>query len=521
MAADSRRQQQQLEGIEEPHEHDVVSGRGKFSTFHPGNEHFRDLVDRNKVAYFAAPQTVKPLIAQMIVEEIRNLNPPGRFLKQDPETKLWSDIGDEKSIQKTRQALREGAPELKREIQSSLSPSHPSAQGHSPTFVSMAMDSLRPTTGRYNFSQQHLQNGVPLMTAPHSASLYHHPLGVPIMGPRFFIPSTGSSVPIEHNMDNVASLARPPVGTSLSRRADDFAAIAPKPTPISVAEPLAYVPGQSQSMEHNRSLDPEKVTACEEQARRHSYDSVSLSADGTTFATSETDSLKKTNDGTEKAIKRILTDVSSPLTGTQPAANLDRAQVKAYLERCAKADVTAPGVARCSDESSSAYSELHDVTDAAPFEDVEFFDALEWSSGEEEELATDEMWNAIKDDTMWFDPEEMMREQAELTEEKRIAALIDVFGEQCQIDPVSKKRLKDGRNNGKSITCLLEDMREQLKCMPDSRAKSAHLEAKQKAVSSEFSDSRLELFLRRENMDPQVSALAFEMGGSEIAGCFF
>lgn len=44
------------------------------------------------------------------------MNPPGRFLKQDPNTKLWSDIGEKKALDKTRQALREGAPELLKEM---------------------------------------------------------------------------------------------------------------------------------------------------------------------------------------------------------------------------------------------------------------------------------------------------------------------------------------------------------------------------------------------------------------------
>jgi hypothetical protein len=52
----------------------------------------------------------------MIVEEIRNRNPPGRFLKQDNSTKLWYDIGEKKALDKTRQALREGAPEIMKEL---------------------------------------------------------------------------------------------------------------------------------------------------------------------------------------------------------------------------------------------------------------------------------------------------------------------------------------------------------------------------------------------------------------------
>jgi hypothetical protein len=58
----------------------------------------------------------KAIYSKLIYDEIRDMNPPGRFLKQDPKTKLWSDIGEKKALDKTRQALREGAPELLKEL---------------------------------------------------------------------------------------------------------------------------------------------------------------------------------------------------------------------------------------------------------------------------------------------------------------------------------------------------------------------------------------------------------------------
>jgi hypothetical protein len=51
------------------------------------------------------------------VDEIYSRN--GRFLKQDTATQLWHDVGDKKALDKTRQALREGAPELLKEIKTS------------------------------------------------------------------------------------------------------------------------------------------------------------------------------------------------------------------------------------------------------------------------------------------------------------------------------------------------------------------------------------------------------------------
>ncbi|KAL9178933.1 hypothetical protein ACHAXT_011906 [Thalassiosira profunda] len=112
------RQQEQLTDIAKPHENDVLSGRGNFVNHHAGNEKFRKLVNHHKTAYVACPKAKKAIYAKIIYDEIRNMDPPGRYLKQDPKTKLWNTIGEKKAIDKTRQALREGAPELLKELES-------------------------------------------------------------------------------------------------------------------------------------------------------------------------------------------------------------------------------------------------------------------------------------------------------------------------------------------------------------------------------------------------------------------
>ena len=104
------------ERIETPHDHDVLAGRGNFVSYHPGNEHFRGLVRKHKVAYVACPKPQKGNFSKLIFDEIKSLNPPGRFLKQDAKTKLWYEIPEKKALDKTRQALREGAPEIHKEL---------------------------------------------------------------------------------------------------------------------------------------------------------------------------------------------------------------------------------------------------------------------------------------------------------------------------------------------------------------------------------------------------------------------
>lgn len=91
-------------------ENDVLCGRGKFALNYSGNKKFRELVNNFKLDYLSCPKKDKYKYATAIYNKIGNLNPPGRFLKQDDETSMWIDIGEIKSNEKIRQALREGAP---------------------------------------------------------------------------------------------------------------------------------------------------------------------------------------------------------------------------------------------------------------------------------------------------------------------------------------------------------------------------------------------------------------------------
>ena len=51
----------------------------------------------------------KTKMSYTIVNRIRRLVPPGRFLKIDPKTNLWYEIGDKEARRKTSQLLREKA----------------------------------------------------------------------------------------------------------------------------------------------------------------------------------------------------------------------------------------------------------------------------------------------------------------------------------------------------------------------------------------------------------------------------
>ena len=74
------------------------------------------LVAANKQLYVTLPKRQKMLLSRSIVHAVRSQGPPGRFLQKDSKSDRWYDIGDQRAQEKTSQALREGAPELRTKL---------------------------------------------------------------------------------------------------------------------------------------------------------------------------------------------------------------------------------------------------------------------------------------------------------------------------------------------------------------------------------------------------------------------
>jgi len=102
--------------VDRPNHNDVLSGRGGAVNRHPGNVRYRNLVDAIKAEYLS-PTTrklEKGYIATSIVNTVRQFDPPGRFLKEEPVgSGIWYEIGDKVAIRKTGQALRENSSEYR------------------------------------------------------------------------------------------------------------------------------------------------------------------------------------------------------------------------------------------------------------------------------------------------------------------------------------------------------------------------------------------------------------------------
>jgi hypothetical protein len=104
-----------------------------------------------------------------------------------------------------------------------------------------------------------------------------------------------------------------------------------------------------------------------------------------------------------------------------------------------------------------------------------------------------------------FSQQDQVQERATLTEEERRSILLDVFGDKSSLTDHQRKRRQSDKN-GDSISFLVKQMRTAVDMMKASK-KEALLEALVKASPEEFSDSRLEQFLRSDGMNPEVSAL--------------
>lgn len=96
-----------LYDIPHPHPHDVLCGRGPGILRHPGNKRWRELISENMADYVAMRRKHRPTIIHSIVQAVRSLSPPGRFLTRNRRTGTWYDIGDEQASLKTAQAMRD------------------------------------------------------------------------------------------------------------------------------------------------------------------------------------------------------------------------------------------------------------------------------------------------------------------------------------------------------------------------------------------------------------------------------
>mmetsp|Transcript_12531 Transcript_12531/g.23515 ORF Transcript_12531/g.23515 Transcript_12531/m.23515 type:complete len:552 (+) Transcript_12531:734-2389(+) len=90
-----------------PHKNDVLLGRGGNNNKHVGNEMLRLMARSLAPEYCKATKKQKSNMSRELVHRIRNLSPPGRFLRKCAHSDEWEDAGDAVAREKVSQALRD------------------------------------------------------------------------------------------------------------------------------------------------------------------------------------------------------------------------------------------------------------------------------------------------------------------------------------------------------------------------------------------------------------------------------
>ena len=96
---------------------DILTGRGAPTKFHSGNQWFQDIISQYQTSYICSKRSDKPRIAKEVQDLIRSRG--GRFLKRHHRAAgraAWVEINEQQAYEKVCQSLRDGAPELRRQM---------------------------------------------------------------------------------------------------------------------------------------------------------------------------------------------------------------------------------------------------------------------------------------------------------------------------------------------------------------------------------------------------------------------
>jgi hypothetical protein len=102
-----------------------------------------------------------------------------------------------------------------------------------------------------------------------------------------------------------------------------------------------------------------------------------------------------------------------------------------------------------------------------------------------------------------FTEEQIEKERDTQTDEERADALSDLFGKQCQVNIHQRKRAREDLDQN-SIGFLVQQMRLELERIPQDKKRALTEAQETKWHADEFSDARLERFLRCEGMNVKV-----------------
>lgn len=166
-----------------PNRNDVLCGRGGRVNAHEGNVQFRRIVASHRKKYLdrKTRKLEKCHIAALVVETVRMMDPPGRFLKEDFGSGLWFDIGDASAIRKAGQALRENCSGFRQDPEEETKGALPQKESgiDLPTCKGVSSQAAKPPSVSTSSLRQYRQS---ISSPDHASSMGSFPVAVSIMG---------------------------------------------------------------------------------------------------------------------------------------------------------------------------------------------------------------------------------------------------------------------------------------------------------------------------------------------------
>lgn len=207
--------------------------------------------------------------------------------------------------------------------------------------------------------------------------------------------------------------------------------------------------------------------------------------------------------------RRMLQDRAREILLGQTGSDIENAQHSAVAESDSPSLLKEATVERIVTESSEKPKSTPSCNDGSSSE----------FESEEDDAAYALSALIIEADRPKFTEQDEILEQSTLSDEEKASALCDIFGKYNADDHHKKKRFKKDLDR-KSIDFLLYYMRLEIERMPVKK-KEAFLEARAKCPEEDFSDARLEGFLRCDGMNASVSLANSGFGSTMLRTAYF
>jgi hypothetical protein len=456
-------------------DNDVLLGRGAGTRERKGNRQFLSIVQQYKEVYsLTTTRAEKLAVAREILNRVKGQSPPGRFLEPCEDIRsheLWQEVDFDKAIGKIKQALRE--------------PAHKVAGSEStlPGYQGMAFPQPRSDS-----------LGTTISASLGQSSSWAHGLSAGLSSSLCSDPSLqfrlAAHEGVARTLPMVMSSAAPVPGLALAS-----AAILPCPSPLcqnlgSAGSLVGSLFGQPvpNTFSMQQQEEPQHVAREEQHLSCGRQDSKSAEAPSCSPQASQPSKPEK-----ECNVLCVKPSSSSHEKGGKKERNGRRPLKKRSYPRGFDVEEKE----RVKESNSTTKSTSNVIPTRA--------DSAERIDSEDVEAAQFLLSNMSEHVRKALAVVEQQDEQ--ITEEDRDQAMADMFGALCEINH-SKKRSKRPKERSDSLESLLQEMRREIDALP-TYEKLALLEAREAASKFEFTDRRLELFLRRESMNAEKAARRF------------